>query len=395
MISGIGRVACALLLGLGLAACEQRPAAPPEAKLVLSQVGFPDLPGWREDDAAQALAAFQRSCGPIRRRNAGDALGRNPVMGKVGDWRAACAAADAVPPGTARAFFEAQFTPWKVTDGGDPQGLFTGYYEPRLMGSRTPAAGFPYPLYKRPPDLVTVALGQFDQSLEGKRIAGRVEGGSLKPYPDRAEIDRGALDGRQLELLWVTSDIDRFFLQIQGSGQVVLPDGAIVRVGYAEQNGRTYRAVGRDLIERGEISQAQMSMQAIRDWLNRHPEQASELMQRNPSYVFFRELSLPPGAPGPLGAQGVPLTPGRSLAVDPRFVGYGTPLWLDTTVPTTEGDRPLRRLVVAQDTGGAIRGVVRGDVFWGAGAPAEHMAGHMKSRGQYWILLPKALVPSS
>ena len=215
------------------------------------------------------------------------------------------------------------------------------------------------------------------------------------PYADRAAIDAGALAGRELELLWVDDPVDRFFLEIQGSGQVRLPDGETVRVGYADQNGRPYRAIGKDLIESGAIPREQMSMQAIRAWLEANPKQAPAMMAKNPSYVFFTELTELAAASGPLGAQGVPLTPGRSLAVDRKFLPLGAPIWVDTVAPEPRGRAPVARLLVAQDTGGAIRGPVRGDVFWGAGPQAEHLAGHMKSPGRLFILLPRELSPTS
>ncbi len=282
-----------------------------------------------------------------------------------------------------------------IGDNGDRDGLFTGYYEPLLQGARAPDAVHRYPLYRRPPDLVSVDLGQFDDEFKGRRIGGRVEDGRLVPFADRAAIDAGALAGRKLELLWVDDPVDRFFLEIQGSGQVRLPDGETVRVGYADQNGRPYRAIGKDLIESGAITREQMSMQAIRAWLDANPKQAPSLMARNPSYVFFTEITELAAESGPLGAQGVPLSPGRSLAVDRKFLPLGAPMWVDTVAPEPQGERPLQRLLVAQDTGGAIRGPVRGDVFWGAGPEAEHLAGHMKSPGRLFILLPRELSPTS
>jgi membrane-bound lytic murein transglycosylase A len=242
---------------------------------------------------------------------------------------------------------------------------------------------------------VAVDLGEFDESLNGRRIAGRVVDGRLRPYLDRAAIDRGGLAGRGLELLWVDDAVGKFFLQVQGSGLVELADGRRLRIGYADQNGRAYRAIGRDLVEMGELAREEVSLQTIRDWLRAHPERAQELMERNPSYVFFRELGDAATTPGPLGAQNVALAPERSIAVDRRFVPLGVPLWLDTTAPYPEGERPFRRLLVAQDTGGAIKGPVRGDVFWGSGERAEHIAGHMRSRGRWFALLPRALVPTS
>ncbi|MEK0082710.1 murein transglycosylase A [Benzoatithermus flavus] len=390
-------VALAVLLALAVA-CTERKKGPPA--LELEPVSFTALPGWEDDDPREALQAFRASCGQFARQAPETRLGgAGGFAGSVADWLPACVAADAAArvgtPEAARAFFAAEFVPFRVTDRGDPEGLFTGYYEPLLSGSRTPDARFRYPLLKRPADLVTVDLGAFDPELAGRRIAGRVEKGRLVPYPDRAKIESGALAGRDLELLWVDDPIARFFLEIQGSGQIRLTDGETVRVGYADQNGHPYRAIGKDLLEMEAIPKERMSMQAIREWLEAHPDQAPEVMAKNRSYVFFRELPDLAHASGPLGAQGVPLVPGRSLAVDRKFLPLGAPLWLDATAPYPDGNRPLRRLVVAQDTGGAIRGPVRGDLFWGAGPLAEHLAGHMQSQGRLFILLPRRLAPTS
>jgi membrane-bound lytic murein transglycosylase A len=390
------RLGALLLAGLVLlgACAEEKPPAeapPPAPELKLTAVAFADLPGWGADDPKDALTAFRRSCGRWAKQPADRAVGgQDGFAGTVRDWQPVCARAATATD--ARSLFEANFSPFAVTIGGEAEGLFTGYYEPLLRGAREPDAVHRYPLYRRPTDLVSVDLGQFDPELEGRRIGGRVEKGRLVPYADRAAIDRGALAGRQLEFLWVDDPVDRFFLEIQGSGQVRLPDGETIRVGYADQNGRPYRAIGKDLIEIGAIPREQMSMQAIRAWLAANPAEAPAMMARNPSYVFFGEA---PPASGPSGAQGVPLTPGRSLAVDRKYLPLGAPMWIDTMAPEPEGDRPLQRLVVAQDTGGAIRGAVRGDVFWGAGARAEHLAGHMKSPGRLYILLPRELAPTS
>jgi membrane-bound lytic murein transglycosylase A len=395
----VGRLALTLALAAQLAAaCAKREEAPAEPTFSLVPVTFAALPGWSEDDPSEALLAFRRSCDRLARQTPGKSMGGSGgFAGRVGDWARACAEAGltAASPAAARNFFETAFAPFAVTDGGKAEGLLTGYYEPLLHGSRAPDARYRYPLHRRPPDLVGVDLGQFDPELAGRRIAGRVEDGRLKPYADRAAIDGGALEGRDLELLWVDDPVDRFFLEIQGSGQVRLTDGEVVRVGYADQNGRPYRAIGKDLIEAGAIPRERMSMQAIRAWLQANPDRAPGMMAKNGSYVFFRELPELATAPGPPGAQGAPLTPGRSLAVDRKFLPLGAPLWLDTTAPFPDGDRPLRRLVVAQDTGGAIRGPVRGDVFWGAGALAEHVAGHMQSPGRLFVLLPRELTPTS
>lgn len=363
--------AAALLIALAALAfwMLRRPRGEGQDGRVLTPATFADLPGWEEDDPSEALAAFLRSCRKME--------------------SAVCEAA--ARAGSARTFFETHFQPFAVSDGGDPEGLFTGYYEPQLLGSRQRSDRYRVPLYIRPPDLVMVDLGDFREELEGQRIAGRVEEGDLVPYPDRRAIEGGALSGRELELVWVDDAVDAFFLQIQGSGRVRLDDGSDagseMRVGYAAQNGHPYFAIGKDLVERGALRREEVSMQSIRRWLEKNPDLADDVMARNASYVFFEELK----GEGPLGAQGVPLTPGRSLAVDRKHWTLGTPMWLDALAPAPregEPDRPLRRLMIAQDTGGAITGVVRGDVFWGHGDEAAEVAGRMKHPGRMWVLLP-------
>ncbi len=356
-------------------------------RLVLEPASFADLPGWREDDLTQALLAFLRSCRYLTGLPADQSLG---IAGTAGDWRRICEDATRVPMGGARSFFEARLQPFAASADGDPDGLFTGYYEPLLHGSRTRSDRYKVPVYVRPPDLVMVDLGDFREELKGQRIAGRVEEGSLVPYPDRKAIASGALAGQDLELVWVDDPIDAFFLEIQGSGRVTLDDGSEMRLGYAAQNGHPYFAVGKDLIERGAATKETISMQLIRKWLEEHPDEADDVMNRNASYVFFEELK----GEGPVGAKGIVLTPGRSLAVDLKHWPLGVPIWLDATAPSPradEPDRPLRRLVVAQDTGGAIRGAVRGDVFWGHTEDAAEIAGRMKNRGRMWVLLPREL----
>jgi membrane-bound lytic murein transglycosylase A len=384
---------------LALAGCAApTPPAPPAPELGLRPVAFERLAGWSEDDPRAALATFRRSCEKLRSAGKGP-MGPEPAFGSVDDWLTVCAAADqpasAASAPSARQFFKTWFQPYQVTDRGASEGLFTGYYEPVLNGSRRPGPLYPVPLHAPPPDLLRIDLGRFNPDLAGYAIHGRVEGRDFVPYHSRAEIEGGALAGRELELLWVDDPIAKFFLQIQGSGQVRLDDGAVVRVGYATQNGHPYRAIGRDLIEIGALTRDEVSLQTIRDWLQAHPKDAAAIMARNRSYIFFQEHPELAAADGPLGAQGVPLTAGRSLAVDRRYIPLGVPLWLETSVPAPEGLAPLRRLMVAQDTGGAIKGVVRGDVFWGGGERAEAIAGRMKGRGQYAVLLPRALVPTS
>lgn len=399
-----GRRAWPLLGCLGLLACAaepERPEAPtpePTPRFQLHPIAFEQLAGWSADDPREALSAFRRSCKPLSERDPATPMGANPLFGKVGDWQRICVDAGSAAAGSAaqaRAFVEERFSAYLVVDGDDPEGLFTGYYEPLLNGSRQFGGPYTVPLYRPPDDLLRVDLGRFNPELAGYAIYGRVTNREFVPYHSRRDIEAGALEERGLELLWVDDPIDKFFLQIQGSGQVRLDDGSLIRVGYASQNGHPYRAIGRDLIEIGAFTRDQMSLPAIRSWLEAHPNEAAHIMARNRSYIFFEERPELRPEDGPLGAQGVSLTAGRSLAVDPRYVPFGVPVWLDTTAPWPEGESPLRRLMVAQDTGGAIKGVVRGDVFWGAGERAEAIAGHMKSRGRYAVLLPKVLIPVS
>jgi len=228
-----------------------------------------------------------------------------------------------------------------------------------------------------------VQLGEFREDLKSRRIAGRVVDGKLKPYETREDIVAGNWPHNEEVLVWVDNPIDAFFVQIQGSGVVQMNDGSVMRIGYAGQNGHVYSAIGRELIERGEITKENVSLQSIRAWLEANPDQADEIMNTNASYVFFRELE----GEGPLGGEGIALTAGRSLAIDRSLISYGVPLWTDIQ-PPVEGIGTIRRMMIAQDTGGAIRGPVRGDVFWGFGARAESLAGPMKSKGRYWVLLP-------
>lgn len=398
----ISPLAALFALGL-LAGCAQQPAKPPvpssppaeaekpAARLTLRPASFADLPGWSVDRTADALPALLKSCDRLAKQPADRALGPNGMMGRIGDWTGPCAVIAKLPAGdhvALRRAVEELFQPWAAGDNGNEEGLFTGYYESALRGSLKRQGKYQTPLYKRPSDLVMVDLGEFRPNLKGERIAGRVVDGQLKPYADRRSIEAGALGGKGLELLYVDDPVDAFFLQIQGSGRVTLPDGSQIRVGYDGQNGQPYFAIGRELVARGALAKEDVSMQSIRAWLEANPSKAADVMNTNPSFVFFRRLE----GEGPLGAQGVALTPGRSLAVDRTFIAYGVPVWLDAADPVQAKAR-VRRLLVAQDTGGAIRGPVRGDVFWGHGADAEQRAGLMKSSGRYWLLLPKGVTP--
>jgi len=350
-------------------------------------VSFADLPGWATDRHAEAIPALLRGCEVVARLPEDRPLGgRGMLAVTAGALRAPCAEAATLPPddhAAARVFLERRFRPVAVG-----QGTLTGYFEPELRGSLARTPRFATPLHARPPELVEVELGSFIPELRGRRVAGRVRDGRLVPFPDRAAIAGGALAGRGLELLWVDDPVDAFFLHIQGSGRVALPDGRVLRVGYAGQNGHPYFAVGRALVDSGALRREEVSMQAIRAWMaEAGPAEAAALMARNPSYVFFRLLpDLPPEA-GPVGSLGAPLTPERSVAVDRAETALGLPVWVDGRDPL-DGS-PLRRLAVAQDTGGAIRGAARADLFTGWGAAAAERAGRMREAAALTVLVPR------
>ena len=293
---------------------------------------------------------------------------------------------------TLRQFFESRFVPHQVLNSdGSGDGLITGYYEPLLKGSRKQSKRYRFPLYTTPDELLVVDLSEVYPELKNMRLRGRLQGRKVVPYYSRSEIERNPAPLQGKELLWVDDAIDLFFLQIQGSGRVALENGEIVRIGYSEQNGHPYKSVGRLLVERGELPLEKASMQGIKAWGQKNPARLNELLYQNSSFVFFREL--PAGVPGPLGSLGVPLTAGRSLAIDPRAVPQGAPVFLATTWPNT--DKRLQRLMVAQDTGGAIKGSVRADFFWGFGPEAGNQAGKMRQSGKMWVLMPAGYMPQA
>ncbi|MET3134857.1 membrane-bound lytic murein transglycosylase A [Oxalobacteraceae bacterium GrIS 1.11] len=337
---------------------------------------FASLPGWERDDVAAAWPAFILSCG---------------VLAKRPDWKEPCMVARQVKPGDEkgiRLFFETFFVPNQVlAPDGASSGLVTGYYEPLLRGARKRGGPFQTPLYRVPDDLISVELAGVYPELKGLRLRGRLVGKKIVPYSTRAEIER-ATDAAGKELMWVDDPVEAFFLQVQGSGRVQLNDGQeTVRIAYADQNGYPYQSIGRYLVDKGELTMEQASAQGIKTWIAGHPNRQQELFNANPSYVFFKEERLADARVGPKGALGVPLTAQRSVAVDARFVPLGSPLFLSTTQANSA--IPMQRLVMAQDTGGAIRGPIRVDYFFGFGAEASENAGRMKQSGQVWILLPK------
>lgn len=363
---------------------------------VLKKASFDDLPGWEEDDLKDFITAYEKSCARILKRDPSEAFSSDPRYGTYGAWQESCKqlmGQKALSTSALRAKIESLFDVYAARDGSNPTGLFTGYYESTLRGSRTKGGAYQHPLLARPSDLVMVDLGEFREELKGQRIAGRVLDGRLRPYEDRAAIVSGKLPPEQFKpLVWLDNPKDAFFVQVQGSGVVHLDDGSIMRVGYDGQNGHVYYAIGRELVKRGIYTKDEVSMDSIRSWMAANHDQADDLMNTNRSYVFFREM--PDRGPdiGPQGGEGVPLTPRRSIAIDRSIIPYGFPLWLDAQIDDLDG-RPLRRLMMAQDTGGAIRGAVRGDVFWGTGEQAESKASVMKADGRYWFLLPKGVAP--
>ncbi|GJL74229.1 murein transglycosylase A [Nitrosomonas sp.] len=332
-----------------------------------------DLTGWQEDDLRSAWQAFLQSCHVLKNQ---------PL------WQQTCTAAGLLQPadnGSLRNFFENNFTPYQVigSDGSD-EGLITGYYEPLLHGSRRPSERYRFPLYAAPDELLIIDLGALYPELKDLRLRGRLDGRKVVPYYSRAEImnNPAMLDGH--ELLWVDDEVELFFLQIQGSGRIQLNTGEIVKIGFADQNGYPYNSIGRILVQQGELSLDKASMQGIKQWGQQNPDKLPALLQQNARYVFFREL--PGDLTGPIGALGVPLTAGRSIAIDPRSIPQGAPVFLATTWPNSS--RPLNRLMVAQDTGGAIKGGIRADFFWGYGPEAGNQAGKMKQQGKMWVLMP-------
>jgi membrane-bound lytic murein transglycosylase A len=344
----------------------------------LTRAAWSDLPGWQQDNQAEALPALLASC---------------KIVGKQAVWREPCDAAVTANKNdreAARLFFEKHFVPYRAASAdGAVDGLITGYYEPILRGSRKPSARNAYPLYAVPDDLLTLELGDFAPELKTAAPRVRIDGKRVVPYPARAQIDGKPAPLRGKEIAWVDDPVDLFFLHVQGSGRITLDEGGVMRVGFAGHNGHPYRSIGRVLIERGDLTVGQASMQGIRAWANANPARLSELLNQNPRYVFFRELTGP--ATAPPGSMGVPLTPLRSIAVDARYVPMGVPVHIATTWPNSA--KPLQRLMLAQDIGGAIRGAVRADFFWGAGEMAAREAGRMQQPLRMWVLLPNGMAP--
>ncbi|PZQ49103.1 MAG: murein transglycosylase [Micavibrio aeruginosavorus] len=385
-------ILCLVLITSGCAGTGTTTSGDDKAPLELKPASFSDLPGWGNDRLDGFVGAYRTSCARILKKSPSEKFSSNSAFGTYGEWQKPCrdiASVDAGSPAAVRSFLERNFKVMRATAAGNPEGLFTGYYESTLNGSRIKHGAFQYPLLGRPSDLVMVELGDFREELKGQRIAGRVLDGKLKPYESRAQIEAGKLPASQYRpIVYLDDPHDAFFVQVQGSGVVHMDDGSIMRVGYDGQNGHPYYAIGRELVKRGIYTKDEVSMDSIRAWLTQNPDKAEELMNTNPSFVFFKEQPNDGAGAGPQGGEGVALTTKRSLAIDRGKLPYGFPVYLDADYADETGAK-LQRLMMAQDTGGAIRGAVRGDVFWGGGAMAEKMAGPMKAKGRYYFLLPK------
>ncbi len=367
---------------LVLAGCSEEKEKPiPTADLQLKPVSFADLRGFDADDMSSAYEAFRRGCAVIARQK-GDFLGNGQAQIKISrpDYIKICAAAEDITPDKFKDFIRQHFRPYLVVYKNSSEGKFTAYYEAEIKASPVPDERYKYPVYGRPNDLVVANLKDFDEALPAKKIIGRVQDGRLVPYYTRAEINRQRIDAPVI--LWADSAVDVYIMQIQGSAVAVLPDGGKLRIAFAESNGHPFKGIGSVLLQKGLLEPKQASMGSIKKWLKANPELARPNMEENQRYIFHR-LGNPEG---PIGALGVPLTAGRSLAVDKSFVPLGALLWLETTSP----DKALlNRLVLAQDIGSAIKGAVRGDYFWGSGGDdVLEAAGKMNSAGRYFVLLP-------
>jgi membrane-bound lytic murein transglycosylase A len=369
VLAGCAGLPAQPLLPLACPACPA-PARPVETKY--QQTPYAQIPGWAVALLAPGLRAFTSGCARIAAATA---------------LRRACDAARALPvddEAAARAFVEANFDAWALANAdGTAEGMVTGYYEPVLAGSRTRSERFRHPVYGVPADLVAVDLEGAVSEVKGLRLRGRLDGTRLVPYWTRTEIETNGKFSAPV-LAWVEDPVELFFLHIQGSGQIELGSGARLRLGYGEHNGHPYASIGRYLMQRGELALEQTSMQGIKAWAAANPGRLREALDSNPSYVFFREMA--PGN-GPLGTLGAPLSAGYSLAIDPRSVPLGAPVFLATTMPLSS--LPLHRLMAAQDTGGAIRGAVRADFYWGTGNEAGALAGRMRQQGRLWVLWPR------
>ena len=452
-----------LALSCGLASCAQMQKMGKKsdvldtpdtlANLELVKSDFGSLPNWEQDNLKGVIPALKSSCDSLaKQKKSATSLWPEATISTPEQWLLPCKKLNDLvkglpsdkPPTTAmvRTFLQDTFTPWWAVntngeDGRTALGLFTGYYEPEIYASRIRHGNYTVPIYDKPKDLVEIELGDFRPDLKGRRLSGRLQDGHLKPYPDRAAIDAKPLSPEVATVIaWARDDVDVFFLHIQGSGMLLIDNAdelaktpenlkqtktqdftknpnyelnyRQLRVGYSAQNGQPYYAIGRTLIKQGDLKPEDVSLQAIREWIDTNPDKAKALLHSNPSYIFFSVKSLQNSQKlgsnaidvgagllptGPDGATGVPLTPERSLAIDDAILPYHLPLWLVASPPMPD-EPAIARILVGQDTGGAIIGTIRGDVFWGRSPRAEYLAGHMKSTGSYAVFLPKGVVPA-
>ncbi len=378
-----------LLCALGILCCtiscskeDETPSAEKPQGLQLTETSFQKLPGWRDDDLTAIITAFAQNCNQINQKQTPH-LDDSKIKINTASYQKICADFATQNIQTAekmRQFMEKHFEPYLISDGDNPNGKFTSYYEAEIRAALEPDETYKYPIYGRPNDLIEVNLKDFSIDLPPQKLSGRVENGRLVPYFNRAHIENNQIDAPVV--LWGDDLVDIHLMQIQGSAVASLPDGSLLRVGYAHNNGRPFKGIGRILLDKGLISPQEISMPKIRDWLRAHPEEAAVLMAENERYIFHRLTD----AEGPIGAFGIPLTAGRSLAVDSQYIPLGALMWLDTTTPDNE---KIRKVMFAQDIGSAIKGIVRGDYFWGHGEEALQQAGRMNAVGKYYIFLPK------
>jgi membrane-bound lytic murein transglycosylase A len=359
------------------------------AELKLEPVAYKKLAGWESDDHVAAYATFLRSCERIAAVTKTRQAKRKPTTAREDTLTVICQNAlqqRASGPDQAREFFERNFTPHRVN--GRSRGFLTGYFEPVLRGSRRHSSLVPVPIYAKPRDLLLLAPAEQRGTRNAELTAMRRTASGRVPYPTREEIDKGALEGKNLELLYLADPVDAYMMHVQGSGQIQMDTGDRVRLGFAAKNGHPYSSIGKALVRQGEIKADEMSLEKLTGWLRENPERAQKLMWKNRSYIFFQELEAKKPGEGPTGAQGVSLTAGRSLAVDPSHHMLGTPIWVHSPALDAHGPRGFSRLMVAQDVGSAIQGPQRGDIYWGSGDRAGNVAGRTRHAGSFIVLVP-------
>ncbi len=372
---------------------EDSKATPAHDTLTLTKVKFTDLPGWTDDKHAEAIPSFLKSCERLAALKDAAPVGHDGHGGKASQWRKACAAAAKIKAGdnaAAKAMFESEFVPWQAAGKAGPDGKMTGYFVQELRASKKKGGKYQYPIYKRPDDLVMIDLSKHIKDAHGRRIWGKLDGGEVVPHFTRAEIRKGALAGKGLELMYADDPVDVLFAHIEGSAKALMDDGQTVWLEFSGKNGRNYRGVGGLLKAMGELKPPfNGTMPGIRAWFTANPKRTDEIIDQVHSFVFFNESK----KPGAIGSQMVVLTGKRSMAIDRAFIAHSTPIWVDTRAPEPgkPGAQPWRALLIAQDTGGGILGAVRGDIYWGEDADAADIAGRMGGPGRYWLLLPKGV----